>query len=213
MQVIKKVYLSIQKKISSRLNEFSQLWKKGTDADIFAELVFCILTPQSRAKSCWLCVERLRREGRGICWLSNKKKISRKLSGVRFHNKKAGYIVEAQRFFCNNGKASIKSRVKQFSDVYAAREWLVQNIKGIGYKEASHFLRNIGFGKNLAILDRHILKNLKAFGVIKEIPDFLSKRRYFEIEKRMKGFAKDIKIPMSHLDLVMWYKETGEVFK
>ena len=90
---------------------------------------------------------------------------------------------------------------------------MVQNVKGIGYKEASHFLRNIGFEQNLAILDRHILKNLKFIGVIEEVPNSLSKRRYFDIEKRMMEFSKAAQIPMSHLDLVMWYKETGEIFK
>jgi len=89
----------------------------------------------------------------------------------------------------------------------------VQNVKGIGYKEASHFLRNIGFEQNLAILDRHIVRNLQFVGVIKEIPGSLSKGRYFEIEKRMMEFSKAVQIPMSHLDLVLWYKETGEIFK
>ena len=101
----------------------------------------------------------------------------------------------------------------EFNDVYSAREWLVQNVKGIGYKEASHFLRNIGFGEELAILDRHILKNLKFFGAIEEIPRSLPRKKYFEIEKKMKKLAEKVKISMSHLDLVLWYKETGEVFK
>ncbi|MBW2339203.1 MAG: hypothetical protein JRF50_02490 [Deltaproteobacteria bacterium] len=85
--------------------------------------------------------------------------------------------------------------------------------KGIGYKEASHFLRNIGFEQNLAILDRHILKNLKWFGVIEEISGSLTKRQYFDIEKRMLEFSKAIHIPMSYLDFVMWYKETGATLK
>jgi len=215
MQKIEKIYLSIKDKIISKLGEFSQLWEKGSDADIFAELVFCILTPQSRAKSCWMCVERLRTEISWGCCGVNKQDISKILAkvGVRFHNRKTEYIIKAERQFCNNGKLSIKSHINQFKNVYDAREWLVQNIKGIGYKEASHFLRNIGLGKNFAILDRHILKNLKSFEIIGEISSSLSKRRYFEIEKRMKRFAGDIKIPMSHLDFVMWYKETGEIFK
>jgi N-glycosylase/DNA lyase len=49
--------------------------------------------------------------------------------------------------------------------------------------------------------------------VIKEIPGSLSKRRYFEIEKGMIEFSKAIQIPMSYLDMLMWYKETGEIFK
>ena len=142
-----------------------------------------------------------------------KNRIAEELNIVRFKNKKAEYIVEARKLFSSKGRIFIKSKIKRFSNVYTAREWLVRNAKGIGYKEASHFLRNIGSGENFAILDRHILKNLKSLGVIQKIPDSLSRSRYYNIERRMKKFSEKINIPMSHLDLLMWYKETGEVFK
>ena len=83
----------------------------------------------------------------------------------------------------------------------------------MGYKEASHFLRNIGFADDLAILDRHILKNLKIFGIIDEIPKSLSKKKYIEIEEKMRNLANEVNIPLSHLDLLFWSKETGEIFK
>jgi N-glycosylase/DNA lyase len=57
------------------------------------------------------------------------------------------------------------------------------------------------------------MKNLHAMGIIKKIPSSLSKGIYLDIEKRMQEFSQAIKIPMSHLDLVLWYKETGEIFK
>lgn len=93
------------------------------------------------------------------------------------------------------------------------RKFCVEKIKGIGFKEASHFLRNIGFGQNIAILDRHILKNLKLYNVIDVIPDNLSEKKYLEIENKMRGFSKKIGIDIEHLDFVLWYKEAGEVFK
>jgi len=83
----------------------------------------------------------------------------------------------------------------------------------MGYKEASHFLRNIGLGKDMAILDRHILKNLKAFGVINDIPRALSRKKYLEIEEKMRKFSHEIGIPISHLDLLFWSRQTGEIFK
>jgi len=211
IEEIEKLYLSIQDEIGARLEEFKRLWRTGTDEDIFAELVFCILTPQSRARTSWAAVGNLM--NKALLLKGNKNQIAGELDGVRFKYKKAGYIVEARKQFSTDGKVFIKSRVAQFRDVYDARDWLAQNVKGIGYKEASHFLRNIGLGENLAILDRHILKNLKSLEIIKEIPGVLSRKRYFEIEKKMKEFAEKIKISMSHLDLLFWYKETGEVFK
>ena len=84
---------------------------------------------------------------------------------------------------------------------------------GLGYKEASHFLRNIGLGEDLAILDRHILKNLVLLGVIDEVPSSLSRKTYLDIERRMTEFSKRLGINMGQLDLLLWYKEAGEVFK
>ena len=115
--------------------------------------------------------------------------------------------------FTRNGKVHLRSLITRFDDPIQARDWLVSNVKGMGYKEASHFLRNIGFGEDIAILDRHILKNLAKAGVIKEVSKSISKKTYFEIEDKMKKFSKNIRIPLSHLDLALWYKEAGEVFK
>ncbi len=208
---LKAIQISIQDEIESRLAEFDRIRKIGDDKAIFAELVFCILTPQSKARVCWTAVENLL--DKNLLLKGESDQILGELHGVRFKYKKSEYVVEARDKLSIDGKIAIKSRISRFSDVCDAREWLVRNVKGIGYKEASHFLRNIGFGENLAILDRHILRNLRSLGVIEEIPDSLSRRRYLEIEMGMMEFADRVKIPMSHLDLVMWYNEAGEVFK
>jgi len=208
---IKRIYFRKRDDINLRLNDFKRIWKKGSEEEIFIELVFCILTPQSKAKLCWLAVKNM--SDKNLLLKGSKNRITEELNIARFKNKKAEYIVEARKLFSSKGRIFIKSKLKQFSDVYAAREWLVKNVKGISYKEASHFLRNIGLGENFAILDRHILKNLKSLGVIQKIPDSLSRSRYYNIEMRMKKFSEKINIPVSHLDFVMWYKETGEVFK
>lgn len=211
IEEIKGIYNNKIEEIELRLNKFKEIWETGTKEEIFAELVFCLLTPMSRGKSCWAAVENMIREG--ILFTGDISQIRKQLKGARFIYKKSGYIIEARKKFFLDSNVSLKSIIGKLNDGREAREWLVQNIKGIGCKEASHFLRNIGFELNLAILDRHILKNLKFIGIIKEIPGSLSKRRYFDIEKRMMEFSKAAQIPMSHLDLVMWYKETGEIFK
>jgi N-glycosylase/DNA lyase len=150
---------------------------------------------------------------KGLLWNGDINQIVNELVGVRFKNKKALYIVEAKKLFSNDDKIVIKSKLKQFNDTYKLRDWLVQNVKGIGYKEASHFLRNVGLGENMAILDRHVLKSINLLGVIDEVPRSLSKKKYFETENKMMKFASKINIPMSYLDLLLWYKETGEIFK
>ena len=205
IEEIKNIYRNTEDEIKLRLKEFRKLGEYGSEKDLFTELIFCLLTPQSKAVSCWETVETLLNEN--LLFEGSAEEISGKLNKVRFRNRKAEYIVEARKHF------PLRTKIKKFSDIYDAREWLVKNVKGMGYKEASHFLRNIGYGDDLAILDRHILKNLKYYGVIKHIPASLTRKKYLEIERKMKEFSERINIPMSHLDLVLWYKETGRVFK
>jgi N-glycosylase/DNA lyase len=202
------LYLPIRPEIESRLEEFRQMGEKGREEDLFRELVFCLLTPQSRARLCWSSVERLTNR----CLLAEGEPglIRGELKGVRFSNRKAEYICRARKTFQS---PPLKSRLKDLDSAFQAREWLVQNVLGLGYKEASHFLRNIGRGGDLAILDRHILKNLQIMGVIDSVPTSLSRKTYLEIEERMREFSCRIAVPMDHLDLLLWYKEAGEVFK
>ncbi len=87
----------------------------------------------------------------------------------------------------------------------------MRNIKGIGYKEASHFLRNIGF-KNIAIVDFHIIDLLSRYNLI-EKPKYLSKNIYFQIEKLLRKIAKKTGVSPAELDLYMWYMETGKILK
>jgi N-glycosylase/DNA lyase len=204
------VQLANKTRIKKRIEEFKRMMRKS-DEDIFAELCFCILTPQSKAKNCWEAIESLRREN--LLLFGNKDEIKKELKNVRFKNKKAEYIVEARKIFFKDGKLSIKSLIKNFKNPLDLREYIVKKIKGIGYKEASHFLRNIGFGENIAILDRHILKNLKNYGVIKEIPKTLTRKKYLETEKKYIEFSKKLNIRPDELDLILWAKETGYVFK
>jgi N-glycosylase/DNA lyase len=132
---------------------------------------------------------------------------------VRFHNHKAAYLVAARAKFVGN-PGTLRRQLGSFrAEALEAREWLVREIDGFGYKEASHFLRNVGRGEDLAILDRHILKNLRRHGVLRSLPDSLSRAHYLEIEEKVRGFAREVRIPLAALDLLFWSRETGEIFK
>jgi len=211
LQEIKDTYEHKRSEICRRLDEFKEIWLAGTEEQIFCELVFCILTPMARGAMCCAAVENMTRSG--VLFNGDCAQIAKELTGARFINKKAAYIVEARDKFLRGNPISLRSILSEINDAYQARAWLVRDIKGIGYKEAGHFLRNIGFNQDLAILDRHILKNLKKLGVINAVPDSPTKRQYLSIEVKMKEFSEVIGIPMSHLDFVLWYKETGEILK
>jgi N-glycosylase/DNA lyase len=202
-----RLYKGAKEEITARLAEF----KRTDDDGVFLEMCFCLFTPQSKAKNCWAAVERLKESG--LIYRVDANAIAKDLEGVRFHNHKAGYLVSARKKVWTSGVCHLSEQIRRFPSAFDAREWLVKNIKGMGYKEASHFLRNIGHGSDLAILDRHILKNLKNLGVIKDVPRSLNRSRYLEIERELLKFSEYVKIPPDHLDLLLWYKEAGEVFK
>ena len=204
------IYIEIKHDIEKQISEFEEIWDSYTDAELFAEFAFCLLTPQSKARSCWSAIENLVSNNTLI--EGSEAEIVQHLAGVRFHNNKARNIVEAREKFFINGKFVLKDIVNNL-EVLQAREYLVENIKGFGMKEASHFLRNIGKGAEIAILDRHILRNLVNFGVIQMLPKSLTKIMYYKIECRMKEFAQITEIPLNHLDILLWFKETGEIFK
>jgi len=208
---LKNCYQKKKTEIKKRLEDFKKIWEKS-DEDIFVELCYCLLTPQSKAKAVDRAIKNLLEKN--ILFLGSEKQILKELasSGVRFHKNKTKYILEAREFFSNNGKIDIKGKLREES-AHDIREWLVKNVKGLGYKEASHFLRNIGLGFDLVILDRHIMKNLMKYGVIDEIPECLSRKCYLSLEEKMKDFSKQVDIPVADLDLLFWSEETGEIFK
>ena len=92
------------------------------------------------------------------------------------------------------------------------REYLVANIKGFGYKEASHYLRNLG-KSGYAILDKHVLRAMAEFGIIDEVPKSLNRRRYLEMEEKLRAWSKELNIPMDDLDFVLWSRKSDEILK
>ncbi|MEN3045797.1 MAG: N-glycosylase/DNA lyase [Candidatus Hydrothermales bacterium] len=205
-------YKKVELEIEKRVNEFKSIWLSQDKLSIYKEFIFCLLTPQSRAKLCWESVLNLERKN--FIFKGSFEDILGEISkGVRFREQKAKYILLNREKFLKDGGFILVDILKKIDNPHVARDYLVKNVLGYGLKEASHFLRNIGFSFDLAILDRHILKNLKREGVIEEIPKSLTKRKYLEIEKKFKEYSKKVSIPLVNLDLYFWWRETREIFK
>jgi len=210
MKEIIDTYHQIKKDIYNRIFEFKSVWNEADEKRLFQELVFCLFTPQSKAVNAWETVIKLTENNK--LFEANASSISNDLNLVRFRNNKASYLIKAREMFFNNSKG-IRETLLEFTSVLEKRKWLNRNIKGYGLKESSHFLRNIGFVEDIAILDRHILRNLKRFNVISEIPKSIPEQKYFQIENQMKKFSNKISIPLGHLDLIFWFNETHTIFK
>ncbi|MBP1647325.1 MAG: N-glycosylase/DNA lyase [Bacteroidetes bacterium] len=203
MEELQAELASRQLAIRARLADFAAVKPE----DYFFELVYCLLTPQSSAVNAGKAVALL--QARGIC--ADCTELAALLHQeefyIRFHNTKARHILDAHGKF-----REIEVRIAGEKDAARLREWLVLNVKGLGWKEASHFLRNIGC-RNLAILDRHILRNLQRHRVIRSLPKTLTKKQYHTIEQKFARFAETVGISMDELDLLFWSRETGEILK
>ena len=204
-------YEAKQSAIEARLETFRKTGRKS-DERLFEELCFCIVAVQSKARASDAAVIALRKSR--LLWSGRPEEIAAFLRRrTRFHNHKADFIVRARERFFPGGDGALAEILDSFPSSKDARDWLVREVHGIGLKEASHFLRNTGRGEDLAILDRHILRNLVRHGVLRRLPRTLTPTRYLAIERRVERFSGEIGIPMAALDLLFWSRETGEIFK
>lgn len=196
-------FLQRKDAIRTRLDEFARV----PPEEYFYELAYCLLTPQSSAANAGRAIEALRKAN---CF--DRPKVSARILKsrahyIRFHNTKARRLAEA-----NAQTATLHSVLSKEHQAEDVRRWIVRHVHGLGWKEASHFLRNIGY-RDLAILDRHILKNLRVHNVIRKIPKTLTPKRYQAIEQEFRLFAREVGISMDELDLFFWSRETGEILK
>jgi len=204
-------YPALRPQIMARLAEFRRTWEAGTEDELFQELAFCLMTPQSSATACWEAVERIFMNG--LFYTGSDAELAEAIHPIRFKYNKSRYMIEVRTTFLPNGIPCIKRILSIQGDPKAMRHWLARTVKGLGFKEASHFLRNIGLGEDLAILDRHILRTMKARGVIRKIPDSIRPKDYLRLENAFLRWAAKLRIPPAHLDLLIWYQATGYLFK
>ena len=207
--MLEEIYEIHKDEIEKRLLDFKKVWL-STDEDIFTEMAFCMFTPQTKAHAGWRAATALRKGS--LLFKGEAGEIGQILSssGVRFHKNKTRYLLENRDKFYPKTKIKIEEYLSE--DILTAREGLKKDVKGWGWKEASHFLRNIGFGQDIAILDRHILRTLLSLGVIEDISHNLNKE-YLAIEEKMIDYCNKVGISAAAMDMVMWYNVNGEFFK
>lgn len=190
--------------ILRRLRDFKKVPKER----YFYELLYCLMTPQSsavnagKAQSVFEALDFLERT------VDPEPILSDRTHYIRFHKTKSVWMLEMKKHF-----PEIERMLAGDTSAVEKRMWLVDNVRGLSFKEATHFLRNIGMNDGLAILDRHIIKNLKHHGVIRSIPKTITRKVYLRMENKFHQFASSIGISTDELDLVFWSNETGEILK
>jgi len=210
---LRATYAERRKEIRARLRDFHRVWQSGSDTRLWEEMVYCIFTAGASAKMGLTAVNAVR----PLLGDGNRAAITRALKkppAYRFHNVRAAHLVTTREYLRKNFSMRLRKQLRNFQDPVARRDWLARTpgIKGLGYKEASHYLRNIGF-KGYGILDKHIVRCLCELGVIDSPKPPTARGRYLETEKRMREFAADARIDFDELDLLLWSMKTGEILK
>ncbi|MBA2340245.1 MAG: N-glycosylase/DNA lyase [Pyrinomonadaceae bacterium] len=208
---IRATHRTRKNEIETRLAEFADVWRSGSDEQLFQELVFCIFTAGASARMGLRSVDAVKNllqhgTHEELCSALQKKH--------RYPRARSGYIVVTRDYLNDDCGMRLRERLESYTDPIERRDWLARErrIKGLGYKEASHYLRNIGF-RGYAILDKHILRSLHELEVIDSPAAPTTRRRYLAVEEKLRRFAARIDIDFDELDLILWSMKTGEILK
>ncbi len=211
IEKIKAAYLERRSEILERLAEFQDIRENGADERLWEEMVFCFFTGGCSARMGLRSVEAVR----PLLMAGNHAELAAALVGRhRYPNARAGYIVASREFLQEHCGLRLREKLESFDDDTERRDWLVKEkrIKGLGYKEASHYLRNIGY-KGYAILDKHVLRSLAELGIIDDPQPPNTRAKYLAVEAKLKDLAAAAEIDFDELDLVLWSMKTGEILK
>jgi len=193
--------------VEGRTREFQEA-NLADSAKWFEELTYCLLTAYSSASMGQRCVDALCTGDTLTKGSLEEVSVCLRAQGHRFADRRAEYIVAAR-----TRAPRLKEIIKRQPSSKAAREWLVGNIKGLGMKEASHYLRNVGY-LDLAIIDRHILAHMREHGLADtDARKGITRRKYLENEGTLEKVAAKLGMPPGKMDLYLWYKKTGAVLK
>jgi len=208
---IKAVHRERRDEIRSRLSEFRAVKAERCADRYWEEMVYCFFTGGCSARMGLRSVEATRpllKEG-------SVDELASALTGVhRYPNARAKYVVYSRDFLNGDCEMRLPERLAGFDDDFARRDWLAREkgIKGLGYKEASHFLRNIGY-LGYAILDKHVLRCLAELKIIDDPKPPSNRARYLSVEEKVRRLTDKVEIDFDELDLVLWSIKTGSVLK
>ncbi|GAB1430713.1 N-glycosylase/DNA lyase [Ignavibacteria bacterium] len=202
-EAMRRRFEELREAINTRLDEFARI----PEDEYFYELCYCLLTPQSKARAADVVVKILQKRRFAENSFDPTEILASPNNYIRFHNTKARRLSAAK-----DQINAIRNLLSEGATPKRERDWLTANVKGLGMKEASHFLRNIG-RRGLAIIDRHIIKHLNYCGIEVEAEKMGSRRYYEEVERRWLEFCDSAGITIDEMDLLFWSAETGEILK
>lgn len=195
-----------------------------SESKLLSELVLCILSSQEKYEVALAVMKELRKQNvlrvpknktefkeiesqvkstlkTPVAYKSNEQFYSRRL---RFFMKKAHYVIATiENIYLND--LTIKEILRQQDCIQETRKNIIKYSYGLGPKQASMFLRNIGYHTEFAVLDKHVIDYMKLMGLTKvSEASFSNISAYQKIEMQLKSYAESFNLNLLHLDLAIW---------
>lgn len=204
-------------------------WDEMSEGELWGELCLCILSsnvPYELAKSAFFHLREMSLlEPKWITQTSNSVRIiaqelsksiylPKKKNGqyrkYRFPNIRAKNIVGATEtlYVKNFGLVRILEKEKSEQET---RCFLAKNISGVGLKEASHFLRNIGYSESLAIIDTHVIAFLEDIEALpQDTIRTVTPPIYMRLERILQELCISLNLNLSTFDMAIWHYMRGK---
>ncbi len=205
---LRSLYAEVRDEIDGRLDQFRGIHLREDDEEIFGELCFCVLSSGVGPKMAERSVAAL-----GDRLLSgSESELKNLLAGTHKYPDKASYLHGTREYLKESLNLRLLAKLRSIEDFEERRDFIAdnKNIRGIGYVQASHFLRNVGF-LGYAILDKNVLSSLYELGVTQDAKSPTSKKKYIEKESRFREFSREVQISIDKLDLLLWYRRVKRV--
>lgn len=91
-----------------------------------------------------------------------------------------------------------------FDEIESARGWFIAHASGLGPKQASMFLRNVGASYDLAVLDRHVINYMMIVGLTADPTPVRRLADYRRDEIILRDHAAGVGLPVGFLDWAVW---------
>lgn len=195
-------------------------WRRLSESRLWTELCLCILSSRTQFDAAVDAIGRLNRVGLMVrlrkepelvsyldvaSILRPAKRQQPKVPGIPFWRTRARQLVKAARLFYGGGNEGLRKFLSRFRDSETARSQLVENVPGLGMKQASHFLQNVNFSRDLAVIDTHLVRFLREeLMVIDMEPDGLTPGAYVRLEWLIQRIATANGLDMRLLDRTIW---------
>lgn len=192
-------------------------WRRQTENSLWYELGACLLGSQVRFEQAQMAAKRLRVAGllAKPPTADDMRRFERTAARVlamsdgecaryRFAKSRANQLRRAAAALYARG-GSIRALLGEAHDSRQARFRLVGTVPGIGPKQASLFLRNVGYADDLAVLDTHVIRYLCWTEAVSATQlRVRSLREYERVEQVFRRHADETGARISDLDVAVW---------